>query len=286
MVEVFRLVRELLNDSGVLWLNLGDSYASGKGSCYNLGGGELSIGKYRKENAVYPLDRGNKTTLDACGLKPKDLVGIPWRVAFALQADGWFLRSDIIWAKAISFCDEYSGTCMPESVTDRPTKSHEYLFLFSKSQDYFYDQDSTREKLRLNRWSMGNTLGSSNKNIKTGDGAPGQSPHSWERTGHSGYFDSDGKPLFNEKGRNLRSVWAINPKPYKEAHFATFPPSLIEPCILAGSRKGDIVLDPFFGSGTTGQVAEKHGRDWIGIDLNPKYYELAKKRTAQMRLIV
>ena len=251
LVEVFRLVRELLKDDGVLWLNLGDSYS---------GGGRGGDPKHLKG------DNSAAATMESYkGIPAKNLIGIPWKVAFALQSDGWILRQDIIWAKP---------NPMPESVTDRCTKSHEYIFLLSKSAKYFYDADAIKEPFCDER--MGN---------------PGGAGGGKQYSKNSGRNDAGslgtGVWLKGEEygGRNKRSVWTVATKPYKEAHFATFPPALIEPCILAGSRKGDTVLDPFFGSGTTGMVSEKHGREWIGIDLNPKYYELSKNRTAQRNLI-
>jgi len=192
------------------------------------------------------------------GLKPKDLIGIPWRVAFALQADGWYLRSDIIWAKGVSFCPNYSGSVMPESVTDRPTKSHEYLFLLTKSPRYYYDADAVRENWADDRNGAAN----------------GQN---WDRP--ETQTASPRRPQLAPKttGRNLRSVWTINPQPYREAHFATFPTALVEPCVKAGSAKGDLVLDPFAGSGTVGCVARKLAREFVGIELNPEYCTMARE---------
>lgn len=229
MVEVFSLVRELLNDDGTCWVNLGDSYA---------GGG-----------------RGFPKSIVPDGLKSKDLVGIPWRVAFALQADGWYLRSDIIWSKP---------NPMPESVTDRPTKSHEYLFLLAKSQRYYFDQNSVMENSYTKNSFNGGISGKSNTNINRND------------NGRSGI---EGKGF-----RNIRSVWTIPTQPTPEAHFATFPEALITPCIKAGSREGDTVLDPFFGSGTTGRVCIKLGRKYIGCELQENYKPIIEKRTAQQGL--
>ena len=229
MVEVFREVKRVLRDDGTVWLNLGDSYAgSGKGQM----GDRTSANINNKQSTNKGSSTGGLPT-DYGHMKPKDLIGIPWRVAFALQADGWYLRSDIIWAKGVSFCPDYSGSVMPESVTDRPTKSHEYLFLLTKSARYYYDAEAVREDA-------------------TGCG----------------------------ESRNLRSVWTINPQPYSEAHFATFPTTLVEPCVKAGSKKGDTVLDLFAGSGTVGLVAGKLGREFIGVELNPDYIRLAKDRIA------
>lgn len=246
LVEVFREVRRVLRKDGTLWLNLGDSY-SGAGWRNN-------------------------------GLKPKDLVGIPWRVAFALQADGWWLRQDIIWHKP---------NPMPESVRDRCTKAHEYIFLLSKQAKYYYDADAVKEPFRgkdERQWA-GNykddgsiIQGDTKKGIKRTKSYPKEyAGGGTSFNGHSGYYKADGTPIGNGF-RNLRSVWTVTTKPYKEAHFATFPPKLIEPCILAGCPRGGVVLDPFIGSGTVAMVATQLGRDYIGIDLNPTYIELAEKR--------
>ena len=204
LVSIFEEVHRVLTADGTLWLNIGDSYTSG-----NRG--------YRapdKKNPVRAMSYRAKTPR---GLKPKDLIGIPWRVAFALQQTGWYLRSDIIWEKP---------NCMPESVKDRPTRAHEYIFLFSKSLQYYYASENVRES----------------------------------------------------NGRNRRTVWSIPTEPFLGAHFATFPPKLVEPCVLAGSRPDDWVLDPFFGSGTVGVVCEQQRRNYVGIELNPKYVHLALER--------
>jgi DNA modification methylase len=240
LVEVFREVRRVLRDDGTCWANLGDSYA---GSC--MTGGTKSINGEGKKLAAMFRDGIGKVT----GLKPKDLIGIPWRVAFALQADGWYLRSDIIWAKP---------NPMPESVRDRPTKAHEYLFLLSKQPRYYYDAEAIRERAT--------NLPSGNKNAGKYHGIAlcGAQPR---------------KHLIPAKEfRNRRTVWTVTPRPYKEAHFATFPPKLIEPCILAGCREGGTVLDPFSGAGTTGMVALTHGRKYIGIELNPEYIAMTRRR--------
>lgn len=271
IVQVFREVKRVLKDDGTVWLNLGDSYASGKGTCYNPGGGPSSLGKERKEAGAHPLDRGNKSTLDASGLKPKDLIGIPWRVAFALQSDGWYLRQDIIWAKP---------NPMPESVTDRCTKSHEYIFLLTKSARYFYDAEAIKESLAEStladsRNSTGRHTQGKNYSKYFNDESPdnaGADKPSWYRQ----------KTFVNsESGRNRRSVWTITTKPFKEAHFATFPPEIPEICIKAGSRIGDTILDPFAGACTTGVVAEKLGRKFVGIELNPEYVTMGDKRIYQ-----
>jgi DNA modification methylase len=262
LVMIFQEIKRVLRDDGVVWLNLGDSYASGKGTCYNPGGGENSLGQERKAAGVHPLDRGNKSALAMSGLKPKDLVGIPWRVAFALQADGWWLRSDIIWHKP---------NPMPESVTDRCTNAHEYVFMLSKAARYYYDAEAVKEPFadeRMGnpgayRWAYGEAVGK------------GKGPTSLlQEDGSVKGWNIDG----GKSGRNRRDVWTISTKPCPLAHFATMPPELAETCILAGSAEGDTVLDPFGGAGTTGLVADRLGRDAILIELNPDYCEMARKR--------
>lgn len=209
LVAVFEEVRRVLRDDATLWLNAGDSYTSGNRT-------------YRAPDKKNPARAMSYRAKTPAGLKPKDLVGIPWRLAFALQEAGWYLRSDVIWEKP---------NCMPESVKDRPTRAHEYLFLLTKSPRYRYSAASVRE--------------------------PG--------------------------GRNRRSVWSIPTEPFAGAHFATFPPALVEPCLLAGTTPGDWVLDPFFGSGTVGLVCEKLGRRWLGIELNPELARLAADRITRSR---
>ena len=239
MVAVFREVRRVLRDDGTLWLNLGDSYSGGA----NSGGansGTTNGPPVRIKNL--PIKRGE-------GIKPKDLIGIPWMVAFALRADGWFLRSDIIWHKP---------NPMPESVTDRPTKAHEYLFLLSKQSRYFYDADAIREE-GAGRLDLGR--------MKQPDA----------RLGEGGAWVKDGT-LRDEVGRNKRDVWTVATQPFAGAHFATFPPKLIEPCVLAGAPEGGVVLDPFAGAGTTGLVALRHDRSFVGLELNPEYAEMARDR--------
>jgi site-specific DNA-methyltransferase (adenine-specific) len=246
MVEVFREVRRVLRDDGTLWLNLGDTYAGGG----NGGGG--SFAKDGIRTALPGTDKnkatrhGRRGAVD--GIKPKDLIGIPWRVAFALQADGWYLRQDIIWHKPNS---------MPESVRDRCTKAHEYIFMFSKSPRYHFDFEAIKED------AIKGAAGSKFNRGKTATHQLGRSSEV-ERV-------EDGK-------RNRRSVWSVTTKPFKGAHFATYPPDLIEPCVLAGCPAGGTVLDPFFGAGTTGLVAVQHGRNWIGCELNPDYVEIAEAR--------
>jgi DNA modification methylase len=273
IVEVFREVRRVLRDDGTLWLNLGDSYAGSgpSGASYQsettkrreAGGMD---GSFRVSASL--RDRGltyaEKKPVAPPGLKPKDLVGIPWRVAFALQADGWYLRSDIIWAKP---------NTMPESVTDRPTKSHEYVFLLSKSARYYYDADAisenaTHEKIGTHR----------------GGSLARASERKLDATGKMSGWNHSGDAWVSNGKRNSRSVWRIATKPYAEAHFATFPIELPERCIKAGSREGDTVLDPFMGSGTTAWVARHLGRHAIGVELNADYITIARKRLAQQSL--
>ena len=242
MVEVFRLVRELLADDGVLWLNMGDSYAGGGR------GGNPADSPFRKQATNVGSLVAPSPVPD--GLKPKDMCGIPWRLAFALQADGWWLRQDIVWSKP---------NPMPESVTDRCTKAHEYPFLLTKRERYYYDAEAIAEP-------------SSGWNGSRFDDGKNEIVHS--------NVGRNRKPVGSET-RNKRSVWTVATQPYSEAHFATFPPALIEPCILAGSRSGDVVFDPFLGSGTVAKVAQRLGRQWLGCELNPDYVQMQKKRTAQ-----
>jgi len=209
LVLIFSEVRRVLSTDGTLWLNIGDCYTSGNRT-------------WRDSDKKNPARAMGYRPPTPDGLKPKDLIGVPWRIAFALQTEGWYLRSDIIW---------YKPNCQPESVKDRPTRAHEYLFLFSKSEKYFYDYEAIKE--------AGNS---------------------------------------NGKLRNRRSVWAINTEPFPGAHFATFPPKLVEPCIEAGSESGDFVLDPFFGSGTVGEACLRRGRKFIGIELKQEYAALARNR--------
>jgi len=260
MVEVFREVRRVLRDDGTLWLNLGDSYAAGGTGRRDTSGEHAerraeAFGSGRG-NGNGPKDYAHRLVPD--GLKPKDLVGIPWRVAFALQADGWWLRQDIIWAKP---------NPMPESVTDRCTKAHEYLFLLAKSQRYYYDADAVKEAGEGHKWSS-----------KKGFSAVGQSA----RGGAVGHTNGQGFHSEEIKtGRNRRSVWTVVTKPFKGAHFAVMPPDLVKPCVLAGCPEGGVVLDPFSGAGTTAMVSRDNGRKAIGIEINPEYCEIAAKRLAQ-----
>jgi DNA modification methylase len=269
LVQVFREVRRVLADDGTLWLNLGDSYAGGGN--YRGINSEATLSEKQRSNGGA---RGVSQLLVAKntpGCKPKDLIGIPWMVAFALRADGWSLRSDIIWAKP---------NPMPESVTDRPTKSHEYIFLMSKSAQYYYDHEAVREP----QTESSRERAAYGWNGRTDDHSNGA------RTGSTfKRMAESGEPIgtIPEDGfRNKRDVWTVTTKPYSGAHFATFPPDLIEPCILAGSREGDTVLDPFNGSGTTGAVSIKHHRNYIGCELNPAYVELTNKRFAKVQPVL
>ncbi len=252
LVSGFREVKRLLRDDGTLWLNLGDSYNAngrdghGTRQGFKQGTNRASANGYDKNRPTAP------------DLKRKDLVGIPWRVAFALQADGWFLRSDIIWHKP---------NPMPESVTDRPTKAHEYIFLMSKSQRYFYDAEAIKEELQQSSIARAEySFDASRERMNK------------SRINGSDYMKAE--QLVPKSGlRNKRTVWTVATSPYSGAHFATFPPDLIKPCIFAGCPVGGTVLDPFGGSGTTGKVAIEHGRKSILIELNPDYVELIKNRT-------
>ena len=243
MVEVFRCVWDVLEDDGTLWLNIGDSYAGNNSRASN--NGRAGFGNAR-EKVV------NRT---GEGLKTKDLIGIPWMLAFALRADGWYLRQDIIWHKP---------NPMPESVQDRCTKGHEYIFLMTKSQKYYYDHKAIKEPVKED-WGTRDRANGKYHNEGTG-----LQPHSGLEKSY--------------EMANKRSVWSVPVKPYTGAHFAVFPSELIEPCILAGAPVGGIVLDPFMGSGTTAQVAQDLGRQYIGCELNPAYEKLQKKRTAQTSL--
>lgn len=283
IVDVFREVRRVLKDDGVTFLNLGDSYSA-------------QPGQRKSTDAAGQKQQSNEGSVGApsrCveGLKPKDLVGIPWMVAFALRADGWYLRQDIIWAKP---------NPMPESVRDRCTKSHEYLFLLSKSERYLYDaaaiaeqcteSSDTRYAQDIDSQAGSDRVpGKTNGTMKAVGGPrskshyaaaniPGQSPHGYTSR-------DDGRTNMAPSGtRNKRDVWTIATQGYSEAHFATFPPALVEPCIKAGSRFGDTVLDPFLGSGTTAAVAANLGRECIGIELNAEYLPMIERRLQRCQL--
>jgi len=256
MVKVFREVRRVLRKDGTLWLNMGDSYVHGV-----PGGGSVFDNGRTDGRIFYEGDKARGRTKISTfinGLKSKDLCGIPWRLAFALQADGWYLRSDIIWHKP---------NPMPESVTDRPTKAHEYLFLMSKSERYFYDSDAIREA--YNEASLSRYKYKFQGSTSPGRRQPNNKDERYKQK-------RDGEP--NGMGRNKRTVWTIPTAPFPEAHFATFPPALVEPCILAGCPKGGLVLDPFGGAGTTALIAERLGRETILIELNPQYAAMAERR--------
>ena len=260
LVDVFREVRRVLKDDGTLWLNLGDSYAS-----MNRSGRKDSPGVGAKQDLppVRTHVRWNagdgskfKWRIPAFGteIKPKDLIGIPWRVAFALQSDGWYLRQDIIWHKP---------NPMPESVRDRCTKAHEYVFLLSKSERYFFDNEAIKEPETMKP----------QRRLTPRKANPSAKVH-----GMPAYRQAEGGT--GGGMRNRRSVWTVNTRPFAEAHFATFPPDLVLPMVLAGSREGDTVLDPFNGAGTTGLVAVQEGRRYIGCELNPEYVAMSERRIA------
>lgn len=284
MVEVFSIVRDVLSDDGTCWINYGDSYAATGKS----GGGRQGE-QWKEAGADHVGPRGGKWRPAPKGLKPKDLCMIPARVALALQADGWYLRQDIIWHKP---------NPMPESIRDRCTKSHEYFFLLAKSEIYYYDHEAIKETATSGDPRKPFAPGQVDSRGDGHDRGGGKirkirKPAGWDTgEGAHGSIHRDGRAQTVEyveadtTKRNKRSVWTIPTAAFPEAHFATFPPELIEPCILAGSRPGDIVLDPFFGSGTTGEVAQRLGRQWIGCELNPEYEKLQKQRTAQAGLVL
>ena len=260
MVAVFSEVRRVLKPTGTLWVNLGDTY------CHDLKWGGRS-GNKNEEKVGYPRPRERRSS----GVKPKDLVGIPWSVALALREDGWYLRSDVIWHKP---------NAMPESVTDRPTKAHEYVFLLTKAQSYFYDADAIRESWA--DWRQGDPYPSGNRPEQgkyrdvRGDRGITQAP----KRGLTGIpWEDDGR------GRNARTVWSITTAGYAEAHFATFPLELPRRCIAAGCPAGGTVLDPFMGSGTTALAARGLGRRTIGVELNPEYAGLCASRLSQLSLL-
>jgi DNA modification methylase len=320
MVKVFWEVRRVLRNDGTLWLNFGDSYWGGKGQSAH-GDPERHIARLAAGKTInQPHQEIGKPgeTLNKDGkhpvIKPKDLIGIPWMVAFALRADGWYLRSDIIWSKP---------NLMPESVTDRPTKAHEYVFLLTKKAKYYYDADAIKEPAttieerpfgcKSARGYNGKLNIDENapeqfkhKNLQP-DGQPPQTMHlkrakkqdltgnptytgfndryaekmarnGTNIPGHSGILKADGTPFCDGITRNARTVWTIPTQPTPEAHFATFPEALVEPCIKAGSKIGDTILDPFGGSGTTAKVARRLKRDCILIELNPEYIKIMKKK--------
>jgi DNA modification methylase len=286
LVEVFREVRRVLRNDGTLWVNMGDSYAS-------IAGGYASCGSAGKQDMVSQATRGavlrGKRRSPPMGLKQKDLMGIPWRLAFALQDDGWYLRQDIIWHKP---------NPMPESTRDRCTKSHEYLFLLSKSPRYYYDQDAIKEPVALSSITR---MAQDLEQQRGSDRVPGKSndPMKAVRSKRDSFKRDDSKRNQPNHGqslgthrpdreesawpldtRNKRSVWTVPTQGFKGAHFATFPPDLIRPCILAGAPRGGVVLDPFGGAGTTAVVAMQEGRRSILCELNPKYAAMAESRIA------
>ena len=311
MVAVFREVRRVLKDDGTLWLNLGDSYAANQSNNGGYSDKSTLAGFSRPDAKARQANESGIRRKIHHGLKEKDLIGIPWRVAFALQADGWYLRQDIIWSKP---------NPMPESVKDRCTKSHEYLFLLTKSPRYYYNAEAIAEPVapstvaRLAQPNLEQQQGSDRVPGKT-NGAMKAVPGSYKgsrfdhgktadhqlgraqqgpRFGGSKYGDDDSEQsrtksgneyVFTEK-RNRRSVWTIATQPYTGAHFAVFPPQLVEPCILAGSRECDTVFDPFTGSGTALEVAQRLGRKALGIELNPDYLPLIRQRLAQQPLVM
>lgn len=263
LVEVFREVRRVLRPDGTLWVNIGDSYAT-------TSGGQPPT---NTRNSC-----GHTAKKVPAGYKKKDLIGIPWMLAFALRADGWYLRQDIIWQKP---------NCMPESVKDRCTKSHEYIFLLSKSPKYYFDAEAISEPIAES------TVKRCMQNIDAQEGSyrqPGKTNGPMKaalpRFGGSKYGDStaaeartkSGKEYIAKARRNKRDVWSVSTHGFKGAHFAVFPEELIRPCILAGAPAGGVVIDPFFGSGTVGAVAMQEGRNFIGIELNPEYVSIAKNR--------
>ncbi|MTJ81752.1 MAG: site-specific DNA-methyltransferase [Telmatospirillum sp.] len=313
LVDVFREVKRVLRDDGTLWLNLGDCYATGAGRVGDCPGGGVQGSMWagrpapgKTQGAGYRGTRGKLNSgkaalriasvgpatqpnrMPQAGLKPKDLVGIPWRVAFALQEEGWWLRRDIIWHKA---------NPMPESVQDRPTTSHEYIFLLSKSERYFYDAEAIMEpsspdsharakrgRSQTHKWADGGPGGQTIARLPPSAGRlPGVNPkadypstggpRSKQNASFSAAISGDVAPM-----RNKRSVWTVASEPFSDAHFATFPTALIEPCILAGTQSGEVIIDPFGGAGTTGLVADRLGRDAILIELNPEYAAMAERR--------
>ncbi len=249
LVEVFREVRRVLRDDGTVWLNLGDSYVGGGGFAPNAPSNQNGSKQTTHKGSI-----GGRVPSGTGGLLSKQLIGIPWRVAFALQADGWYLRQDIIWHKP---------NPMPESVRDRCTKAHEYIFMLSKSPKYYFDADAIKEPVAAASVSR---LAQNVADQAGSNRVPGKTNGNMKAVG-----GTDGK-------RNKRSVWTVTTKPFKGAHFATFPPDLIEPCVLAGCPEGGTVLDPFGGAGTTGLVAKRTGRNSILCELNVEYAQMARAR--------
>lgn len=294
LCDVFDEVKRVLKADGTVWVNLGDSFQNAKGA----GGVDPKQGQRR--HGLRPQDCA------VPGLKAKDIVGIPWMFAFECRRRGWYLRRDIIWAKGLSFCESYSGSVMPEAARDRPSTSHEYVFLLTKSRRYYYDREAIQEpaSLALNAQIEQGYHGQATKDY---DAAGAQDPSAVKariiagkrRGAHPRGHGVNPKAASSADGsrqnasfsaavknvvefRNARSVWAIPTKGYEGAHFATFPEALAQPCILAGSRPGDLIFDPFIGSGTVGAVAERLDRRWVGTDLT--YQQLSRRRTAQRGL--
>ncbi|MEM4203789.1 MAG: site-specific DNA-methyltransferase [Candidatus Methanomethylicaceae archaeon] len=278
LVSIFREVRRILADDGTLWVNIGDTYAgSGRGT-----------NDYREKDGLGSRPRTQYTgqKRDRSGLKPKDLIGIPWMLAFALRDDGWYLRQDIIWHKP-------NG--IPESVRDRCTRTHEYIFLMTKSSKYYYNSDRIREPYKLStikralrgqnpgKWGFEDSPQSKTKSFMEHARENVVRQFDTETVLRNGFIGNGGRLIINPKGRNKPSVWSVPSCVRRNGiHYAAFPEKLIEPCILAGSDPGDVVLDPFCGIGTTGVVALRHGRKFIGCDINPEYIEYAEKRILEV----
>jgi len=281
MVEVFREVKRLLRNDGTLWLNLGDNYNGSGGA----GSVDYAREKHKEFGKDFNMGRYQPPTRISY-LKPKDLVGIPWRVAFALQADGWYLRQDIIWHKP---------NPMPESVTDRCTKAHEYIFLLSKSPRYYFDSEAIKEEAKYGINGQDSRPAGVVRNREYNyDSKENNNPEAYmkaDKRAGKGRIAYEGKRTIDKSGkngqessvtinetRNKRSVWTVTTKPFKDAHFATYPEDLIVPCILAGCPEGGLVLDPFMGAGTTALVSKKLGRNYVGFELNEEYKNIAEKR--------
>ncbi|MEL6218892.1 MAG: site-specific DNA-methyltransferase [Pseudomonadota bacterium] len=267
LVEVFREVRRVLCDDGTCWVNMGDSYCSSRGPGWQGKNGERADRRFTGTRNTVGMREASRGALDA--FKPKDIMGMPWRLAFALQDDGWYLRQDIIWHKP---------NPMPESVRDRCTKAHEYIFLLTKQPRYYWDQEAIREPAEYGFRS--------NPSAQPKEGRSATSSAMWRNAGDGREavergHDQRGATYDPSAGRNKRSVWTVSTESFSGAHFATYPPKLIEPCILAGCPKGGTVLDPFGGAGTTGLVAARHGRRAILLELNPEYAAIAQRRISE-----
>jgi len=258
LMMIFREVRRVLKRDGSIWIVISDSYCSSSGGARQQNG---LVGSGRKRGREKIC---RSTSFRSDTIKVKDMIGIPWMLAFALRDDGWWLRSDIVWEKK---------NCMPESMSDRPTRSYEHIFLLAKSAQYYYDADAIREPCTPENIARAKR-GRSN-NHKYVNGAPGQTANT---------VMSDMTKSCHPNGKNKRDVWSVSTKPCSEDHYATFPPDLIAPCVLAGCPENGIVLDPFIGSGTTGLVAKNHNRRYVGIELNPEYIKMAEKRLSQFTI--